>query len=175
MGGPRARVFQWRTASLPSYESGLQQLYVAIDDNVWYWVTIQYNRTAGYGYMEVYLASTMAKVGSTISKAFGGSPPVVAYWSVGQSSQGGNTEATFTWFGPTIFDWTDGTFPLLLSQPEDIVPGGGAADDRFRSCRSQLVSYTSTRLRRCSEAWSPRTGILNPALDAQEDHDSRVF
>jgi hypothetical protein len=54
-------------------------------------------------------------------------------------------------------------------------PGGGLVDDRFRDRRSQLVSYTSTRLRWCTEAWSPRTGILNPNLDAWEDNNSRMI
>ena len=52
--------------------------------------------------------------------------------------------------------------------------GGGAADDRWRACRSRLVAYTSTRIRRCTEAWAPSTGILNPALDAQADNVSRM-
>jgi hypothetical protein len=92
---------------------------------------MQYNRTAGYGYLAVYLASTMEQVGSTVSMAFAGSPPVVDYWCVGQFSQGGNTQAVYTWYGPVIFDWTDGTFPLLPGEAEPVT-GGGAADDRFR-------------------------------------------
>lgn len=108
----------------PRYHEGAIHLYVhtsqgystgniVIANNTWYWITMQYNRTAGCGYIAVYLASTMEQVGSTISLAFVASPPAVAYWAVGQVSQGGSTEATFTWDGPVIFDWTDGTFPLL--------------------------------------------------------------
>jgi len=97
---------------------------IIIENNTWYWATIQYNRTAGYGYLAVYLASTMEQVGSTVSLAFGGSPSAVSYWTVGQHASQGNTEASSTWYGPVIFDWTDGTFPLLPGteeQPQDWV------------------------------------------------------
>ena len=63
---------------------------------------------------------------------------------------------------------------LVTYAPAGPTPGGGPVDDRFRGRRSQLMSYTSTQLRRCTEAWSPRTGILNPSLDAWEDNDSRM-
>jgi len=112
---------------------------IDVSNDTWYWVTIQYNRTAGFGYMEVYLASTMVQVGSQVSKAFAGSPSVVAYWVLGQNASQGNTEAHYTWYGPAIFDWTDGTFPLLPSSTDDPVTGGGAADDRFRFRPSQRV------------------------------------
>jgi len=66
--------------------------------------------------------------------------------------------------------------PFLCSVRCGVDPsGGGPADDRFRGCRSQLVAYSIDNLRRCSEAWAPRTGILNPSLDAQEDNDSRMI
>ena len=114
----------------PRYFSSQQHLYlhtsqgysasaVDISNNTWYWITIQYNRTAGYAYMEVYLASTMQKVGSTLSLAFAASPPIVAYWQIGQSADQGNSEAANTWYGPAIFDWTDGTFPLLPASDSD--------------------------------------------------------
>ncbi len=94
---------------------GYSAVTVDINNDTWYWITIQYNRTAGYAYMEVYLASTMMKVGSTLSLAFAGSPPAVSYWQIGQASDQGNAEAAYSWHGPAIFDWTDGTFPLLPS------------------------------------------------------------
>ena len=52
--------------------------------------------------------------------------------------------------------------------------GGGPADDRFRFRFSRLECFTSTRLRRHNAYWHPSTGILNPALDAQDDSDSRL-
>lgn len=54
-------------------------------------------------------------------------------------------------------------------------PGGSHADDRFRSRFSRLENYTSTQLRRHNAQWHPSTGILNPAIDAQDDSDSRMF
>lgn len=59
--------------------------------------------------------------------------------------------------------------------PPIIVPGGGPVDDRRRFRFSRLEGYTSTRLRRHNAQWHPSTGILNPALDALEDSDSRMF
>ena len=130
---------EW-TILAPRYESGVQKLYlhssqgysaasIVISNNTWYWVTIQYNRTAHYGYLAVYLASTMAQVGSTVSVALGGSAPAVSYWAVGQSAQGGNVDVANSWFGPTVFDWTDGTFPLLPSEPA--APPGHVAYEAF--------------------------------------------
>jgi hypothetical protein len=92
---------------------GYSAAAVIVDVNTWYWITIQYNRTAGYGYLAVYNPTTWAQVGSTVSLAFAGSPPYLTYWTVGQHASQGNTEASYTWYGPVIFDWTDGTFPLL--------------------------------------------------------------
>lgn len=103
--------------------SGYSSTAININNNTWYWVTLQYNRTAKFGYMAVYLASTMEQVGSTLSLAFGGSPSAVSYWTVGQHASQGNTEVANTWYGPVIFDWTDGTFPLLPGAEE---PQGGS-------------------------------------------------
>jgi hypothetical protein len=115
---------EWCTLA-PRYVDSQQHLYlhansgysataIDIDNNTWYWVTMQYNRTTKYDSLAVYLASTMAQVGSTITLALIASPPYLDYWTIGQSSQGGNTESgKYTWYGPAIFDWTDGTFPLL--------------------------------------------------------------
>jgi hypothetical protein len=110
----------------PRYFSGAMHLYVhgaagyssgsvTVSLNTWYWVTIQYNRTAGYGYLSVYNPSTWEQVGSTLSLAFTGSPSAVSNWVVGQNANQWNTGAYSTWYGPVILDWTDGTFPLLPS------------------------------------------------------------
>lgn len=94
--------------------SGYSASAVNIDNDTWYWVTMQYNRTTGYASLSVYLASTMVQVGSTITLALISTPPYLDYWQIGQSSQGGNTESgKYTWYGPVMLDWTDGTFPLL--------------------------------------------------------------
>lgn len=115
----------------PRYFDSQQHLYihssvgycatpVEIDNDTWYWISIQYNRTTGIASLAVYLASTMVQVGSTATVALAASPPYLSYWQVGQSSQGGYTEAgKYSWYGPVIFDWTDGTFPLL---PEALGP-----------------------------------------------------
>jgi hypothetical protein len=108
----------------PRYYEGAMHLFmhtsqgysvadIEIELNTWYWVTLQYNATTGYGYLAVYDPSTWEQVGSTVSKAFAASPSGVSYWTVGQHASQGNTEAASTWYGPTVFDWTDGTFPLL--------------------------------------------------------------
>jgi len=111
----------------PRYFDSQQHLYlhanggysasaVNIDNDTWYWVTMQYNRTTKFNSLAVYLASTMVQVGSTITLALIASPPYLSYWTIGQSSQGGYTESgKYSWYGPCIFDWTDGTFPLLPS------------------------------------------------------------
>jgi hypothetical protein len=112
---------------------------VTVSLNTWYWVTIQYNRTAGYAYLAVYDPSTWAQVGSTLSLAFAGSPSVVSYWAIGQHANQGNWEAHSTWYGPCIFDWTDGTFPLIPGDSADPVSGGSAADDRYRFRPSQRI------------------------------------
>ena len=115
---------EWCTLA-PRYFDAQQHLYlhansgysasaVNINNDTWYWVTMQYNRTTKYDSLAVYLASTMVQVGSTVTLALIASPPYLDYWTIGQSSQGGNTESgKYTWHGPCIFDWTDGTFPLL--------------------------------------------------------------
>lgn len=106
------------------YFDGAQHLYmhtaggysaasIEINNNTWYWATIQYNATAEKGYLAVYLASTMVQVGSTIDDDLAVSPSGVSYTAIGQHANQGNQEATYTWFGPAVFDWTDGTFPLL--------------------------------------------------------------
>lgn len=112
-------------AMAPRYFSSAQHIYVhasagyssssiTINNDTWYWVTMQYNRTTRTASLAVFLASTMVQVGSTITISLISSPPYLNYWTVGQSSQGGNTESgKYTWHGPVIFDWTDGTFPLL--------------------------------------------------------------
>ena len=107
----------------PRYFSGQQHLYmhtsqgysansIDIQNSTWYWITIQYNRTTMTGSMAAYLASTMAKVGPTVSLAFGASAPV-SYWQIGQGASQGNSEASNTWYGPAVFNWTTGAFPLL--------------------------------------------------------------
>lgn len=69
-----------------------------------------------------------------------------------------------------------GGVPIVATPtfPVDPIRGGGSADDRWRARFSRLIAYTSTRLRWHNDAWHPSTGILNPALDAQDDNDSRM-
>ena len=131
---------EWCTLA-PRYFDAQQHLYlhansgysasaINISNDTWYWVTMQYNRTTKFNSLAVYLASTMIQVGSTVTVALIASPPYLDYWTIGQSSQGGNTEAgKYTWYGPCIFDWTDGTFPLLPGEvgPSPIGPSGAIA------------------------------------------------
>lgn len=92
---------------------GYSPTYVPLERNTWYWVTIQYNRTAGYAYAAVYDPATWAQVGTTVALAFGSSPPAAWFWCVGGQENQGNQTAAYWLYGPTIIDWTDGTFPLL--------------------------------------------------------------
>jgi hypothetical protein len=144
----------------PRYHDGAQHLYIHcnsgysatginINNDAWYWVTLQYNRTTGFASLAVYLASTMAQVGSTITLALIGSPPYLDYWQIGQSSQGGYTESgKYTWYGPVIFDWTDGTFPLIpgAAEPQDVAEvlvrlvNGTCDDTNANPLRGHLVS-----------------------------------
>ena len=115
---------------------------IEIDAGTWYWVTIQYNRTTAYGYLSVYDPSTWEQVGVTVSRAFDASPTVVAYWVIGQNASQGNTEAASTWYGPAIFDWTDGTFPLLPS----VGPSGTVAYEAFIGGPQGTPIYVSPSL-----------------------------
>lgn len=85
--------------------------------DTWYWVTIQYNRTLAKAYLRVYLLSTRALVGSEIEADLVASPPYV--WCVDHglvASEGNTDDGAFSYYGPFMVDWTDGTFPLLPTQ-----------------------------------------------------------
>ena len=70
-----------------------------------------------------------------------------------------------------------GLNPAAGGQPS----GGGPADDRFRFRQSCLIMTASNaiaaRRGNCGgyPTWHPSTGILNPALDAQDDNNSRMI
>ena len=82
--------------------------------DTWYWITIQYNRTTAKAYLRAYLLSTMAQVGNEVEANLVASPPYVWCVDHGLVASEGNTDAgAYSYYGPFMVDWTDGTFPLL--------------------------------------------------------------
>lgn len=89
--------------------------------DTWYWITIQYNRTLAKAYLRVYNPTTWAQVGSEVEADLVASPPYAWCVDHGLVASEGNTDTgAFSYYGPFIVDWTDGTFPLL--------PGSGSSE-----------------------------------------------
>jgi hypothetical protein len=88
--------------------------------DTWYWITVQYNRTSAKAYLRAYLLSTMAQVGSEVEANLVASPPYA--WCVDHglvASEANSDSGAYSYYGPFMVDWTDGTFPLLPTAPTE--------------------------------------------------------
>ena len=98
-----------------------------IPQNTWVWITIQYNRTLAKAYLRAYLMSTWQPIGSLVEAHLVAAPPFVWCVDFGQVASEENSESgAYSWYGPAMVDWDDGTFPLLPATGASL--GGAAAD-----------------------------------------------